>query len=105
MINSKQIDRIVSLIVNYYAPDQVLLFGSQAKGNAGSQSDIDLIVIKDTPIPKGQRGHDLSDGFANFPFKIDLVFLTKGELKAQLKADSSFVSSIWHNAKIIFEKP
>jgi predicted nucleotidyltransferase len=104
MINSKQINRVVKLIVDYYAPDQVLLFGSHAKGNADVQSDLDLIIVKDASLPKGQRGLDLKDGLANFPFKIDLVFLTKGELDTQLKVDSSFVSSICSEAKIIFQK-
>jgi predicted nucleotidyltransferase len=103
MISSKPINRILNLIVDYYAPDQVLLFGSQAKGNTDDQSDLDLIVIKDTALPNDQRGCDLRDGFSNFPFKIDLVFLTKSELEAQLTCDSSFVSSIWHSAKIIFK--
>ena len=103
MISSKSIDKIISLIVDYYAPDQVFVFGSQAKGSADVRSDLDLMVIKDTLLSSDQRGVGLRYGLFNFPVKVDLVFLTNNELKAQLKRDSSFVSSIWHSAKLVFK--
>lgn len=104
MISNKQINRIVSLIIYYYAPDQILLFGSLAKGMENSRSDIDLIVLKDTPQPKEQRGRELSDIFSHFPFKVDLLFLTKKELETRIKRESSFFHSIWPEAKNIYKK-
>src|SRR5437764_15236668 len=40
-----QIDRMVRRIVKKFAPEQIILFGSQARGDAGPDSDIDLLVI------------------------------------------------------------
>ncbi len=42
-----QIDRMVKRIVKRFAPDQIILFGSQARGDAGADSDIDLLVVMD----------------------------------------------------------
>src|SRR3954470_2733415 len=36
-----QIDRIVKR----FAPEKIILFGSQARGDAGPDSDIDLLVV------------------------------------------------------------
>ncbi len=40
-----QIDRMVKRIVKRFAPEQIILFGSQARGDAGPDSDIDLLVV------------------------------------------------------------
>jgi predicted nucleotidyltransferase len=40
------IDRIISLIVSLASPDQVVLFGSYARGDNTEKSDIDLLILK-----------------------------------------------------------
>jgi predicted nucleotidyltransferase len=45
-INVPSIDKIVSLIVSLVSPDQIILFGSYARGDNTGKSDIDLLVIK-----------------------------------------------------------
>ncbi len=42
---SKVIDRMVRRIVRKFHPDKIILFGSQARGNATEDSDVDLLVI------------------------------------------------------------
>ncbi len=40
---------IIQSIINNYAPQKIVLFGSYARGDAHEGSDIDLMVIKETP--------------------------------------------------------
>ena len=40
-----QIHRMVKRIVSNYDPDQVILFGSHARGEAGPDSDVDLLIV------------------------------------------------------------
>jgi len=40
------IDKIVPLIVSLASPDQIILFGSYARGDNKEKSDIDLLIIK-----------------------------------------------------------
>ena len=40
------IDKIVSLIVTSVDPDQIVLFGSYARGESSNASDIDLLILK-----------------------------------------------------------
>jgi predicted nucleotidyltransferase len=39
------IDSMVQRIVNKFHPEKIILFGSQARGTAGPDSDVDLLVV------------------------------------------------------------
>jgi predicted nucleotidyltransferase len=39
------IDRMVKRIVKRFHPEKIILFGSHARGDAGPDSDIDLLVV------------------------------------------------------------
>jgi len=45
-VNIPQIDKIISIIVSIAAPDQIILFGSYARGDNREKSDIDLLILK-----------------------------------------------------------
>ena len=45
-LNVPAIDKIVPLIVSLVSPDQIMLFGSYARGDNTEKSDIDLLIIK-----------------------------------------------------------
>ena len=40
------IDKIISIIVSSVDPDQIVLFGSYARGENKNSSDIDLLILK-----------------------------------------------------------
>ena len=51
------IDQIISIIVSNVSPEQIVLFGSYARGNYTNKSDIDLLIIKKDM----KNGHKISD--------------------------------------------
>ena len=44
-ISQKQIRRIVNRIVRQFHQERIILFGSHARGDAGPDSDVDLLVV------------------------------------------------------------
>jgi predicted nucleotidyltransferase len=56
-MNENSLDIAVAMIRSQYSQAKILLFGSQAKGSSGKDSDIDLCVILDNPL---QRTLDIS---------------------------------------------
>jgi len=47
MITEEQIQAVVRRIVEGYAPDKIILFGSYAYGVPTEHSDLDLLIIKE----------------------------------------------------------
>jgi predicted nucleotidyltransferase len=45
-MNIPYIDKIIPIIVSIASPDQIILFGSYARGDNTEKSDIDLLILK-----------------------------------------------------------
>ena len=45
-VNIPYIEKIIPIIVSLASPDQIILFGSYAKGENTEKSDIDLLIVK-----------------------------------------------------------
>jgi uncharacterized protein len=46
---------LLASVVAYFRPLRVILFGSAARGDAGSDGDIDLLVVLDDDAPSSLR--------------------------------------------------
>ena len=47
-LDHQTLDDIIQRIVAVAQPDKIILFGSAARGDMGPNSDVDLLVVKDT---------------------------------------------------------
>jgi uncharacterized protein len=70
--------RLVSLLQDY-EPEQIILFGSQARGEADEHSDYDLVVIKRTDRPFLERLRDMVPYRIKFRRPADILVYTPEE--------------------------
>lgn len=61
------IQDILEKIIAGYAPQKVILFGSYAYGEPDEDSDIDLLIIKDTNEPLSKYGDGQTTGQGPLP--------------------------------------
>ena len=47
---------LLDRVVRFFDPELVILFGSRARGEAGADSDIDLLVVLDDDAPAAKLG-------------------------------------------------
>jgi len=52
VVNEAKLDEIVDRLKLAYQPERIYLFGSRARGDGGSDSDFDILVI----VPDGAQG-------------------------------------------------
>lgn len=109
MINDKKeireiIQDIVRKIINGYSPKKIILFGSYADGLADENSDIDLLIIKDTdkrPIDRWMEVKRLlRDQKRNVPVS-PLVYTSK-ELEERLAIKDFFIQEVLEKGEILY---
>ncbi|MEI8132779.1 MAG: nucleotidyltransferase domain-containing protein [Leptolinea sp.] len=54
-IMAEVIDEIAQQIADRFKPQKIILFGSYANGTPKPESDLDLLVVMDTPIKEIQQ--------------------------------------------------
>lgn len=58
MDTGQLLQRMVATIVAEVDPEQVILFGSHARGDASEDSDIDLIIVESEPFGENRDRGD-----------------------------------------------
>lgn len=104
MIAERDIADVVEQIVALYDPDQVYLFGSYAKGNAADHSDLDLLVVRPTELPRWLRGSDVVAVLARMAFRMDVLFMTPQEVQDELAQPYSLISTIMPTARVCYSR-
>jgi predicted nucleotidyltransferase len=96
---------IVDKLVTEYAPQRVILFGSHAYGEPRPDSDIDLLIIKDTSERFLDRWvtvrHILSDPHRRVA--LETFVLTPQELSKRLSVGDHFILEILEKGKTLYE--
>jgi uncharacterized protein len=78
-------------IVRRFQPMQIILFGSRARGDAGPNSDVDLLVVLPDAKNRRETTIEIRRALAGFPAAKDII-VTTPEAR-QLSGDSSAVRS------------
>ncbi len=104
MIVTEKISEIVNKIAFGYKPDKIILFGSYAVGNADENSDLDLLVIKDTDLPRPQRAMLVRKMLYGAMVPIDLIVYTPKEIEDAKDNEFSFVYKVMHTGKTLYER-
>jgi predicted nucleotidyltransferase len=104
MIGSDKIADIVTKIVSGYNPDKIILFGSYATGKPTEDSDLDLMVIKATDLPRPQRTVQVRKMLYGAMIPIDLIVYTPQEIAESKDNKFSFVSEVLNTGKILYKR-
>ena len=95
---------IVERIVALQEPDKIYLFGSYALGKTHDKSDIDLLIVAPSRLPRPHRGKDVIAALSVFPSRFDLLFYTPQELEEQLQDPHSFEARNLAYARLLYSR-
>lgn len=95
---------ITALIVRCCDPDTVMLFGSYAKGQDNSESDLDLLLIGDFRGSSYLRAREVRQLLRRYPIRIDLHLVTPDEVINESHRSHGFLSSVLASGRILYER-
>jgi predicted nucleotidyltransferase len=103
-LNDDVVRDIVRRIVDTAHPEKVILFGSQARGDARPGSDFDVLVIKDSEEPRHRRSVPLYVALADLPVEVEVMVYTPEEVEEWSEVPQAFVTTAVREGTTIYER-
>ena len=98
----RELSLVVERLKTEYAPKQIILFGSLAKGDTHEWSDIDLVIIKDTDKEFLDRLEE-AVLIAKPEVGINLLVYTPEEFKEMIEEGNHFITEeIVEKGKVLY---
>jgi predicted nucleotidyltransferase len=98
------IQELVRRIVAGFKPERIILFGSYAYGRPRPESDVDLLVVMETPLREMQQAIQIRQAI-NPLFGVDILVYTPARLAERLALGDTFLKEISEKGIILYESP
>ncbi len=102
------LQEMVEIIVREADPEQIILFGSRARGDACPDSDVDLLIIESEPFTV-QRSRRKEAGrlwlaLANIEISKDLLLYSRDEVEVRKDSLNHVVGRALREGKVVHVK-
>ncbi len=101
-MNNEIISTMTERIVHDFDPLQIILFGSQARGDTHPHSDVDLLVVFSQLTDRRKTTVEIRRRLADLPVCKDIVVTTPEELQQQRHLVGSVLRYAQQEGKIIY---
>lgn len=77
----EKIQEMTRRIVERFDPEKIILFGSHARGSAGPDSDVDLLVVMHVRGSKREKGVEIGMALHDIRIPKDIIVTTPEEFE------------------------
>ena len=85
-------------------PERVVLFGSRARGDSRSASDLDLLIIGPSDKPRYARAGVYCRSLATLPAEVDVMVYTPEEVEEWKNVREAFVTTALREGVVLYER-
>ena len=98
----QQIDLMVKRLVERFDPDQIVLFGSHARGTAGPDSDVDLLVVMPVSGPKREKQIEMRVALHDIAVPKDIILVTPEEVARRRNIVGTIIRPALREGKVLY---
>ena len=98
------VERVVGAIRDGYEPETIILFGSRVWGEPGADSDLDVLVIKESDKREVERIREVSRLVRPRPLPMDILVKTPQEIEQRLAIGDEFIAEIMRRGRVAYER-
>lgn len=103
MITKQQISEVTKRIVESFKPQKIILFGSYASGTPTEESDLDLLIIKDSDSPSRQQNRKVRQIISDLRVPVDVIVKTPEEFQTYKDIIGTIIYPANKFGKVIYE--
>ncbi len=103
-IPMKTIRAIAKHIAEKFDPEQIILFGSHAYGKPNAWSDVDLLVVMDTPKGEMETILAIVDSLPEVLFSVDILARSRETIKKRQSWGDPFMNEIVEKGKVLYAR-
>lgn len=97
--------QLLDRIVAHFRPQRVILFGSAARGEAGADSDLDLVVVVDDDTPPEALGaRSVYAARSGYHGAVDILPCRASVLAVRARAKGSFADIVLREGVTVYER-
>lgn len=104
LATQEKVKEMVRRIVEQFHPEQVILFGSYARGQAGPDSDVDLLVVMPVSGSKRKVAVEIDLALAGMGLPKDIIVVTPEEMARSRDIIGTIVYPAVREGKIIYDR-
>lgn len=98
------ITEMVRRIVETWNPDQIILFGSYARGTAGPDSDVDLLVVMSLSEGRRKVRLGIRRALSGMGLPKDIVVVTPQEIDRYRECPGTIIRAALGEGKVLYER-
>ncbi len=96
---------IIARLVEAYEPERIYVFGSTARGDAGPDSDYDiLVIVADDATPERRRSRLAYQALWPVGRAGDILVTTRRQFESRARVPASLAATIEDEGKIVYER-
>lgn len=101
--DDKVLGVIVDRLVQIYHPERIYLFGSAARGDAGQDSDYDLMIVVPDSTPREERDPGLAyRAVWRLGAAVDPLVWTRTQFDSRLHLNASLPATVQREGKLLY---
>ncbi len=104
MTTQEKIQEMVRRIVARFRPEKIILFGSYARGTAGPDSDVDLLVVKHLTNSKRQDQLAIRIALHGIGLAKDIIVVTPEELEEYQDLVGTIIRPALREGRVLYER-
>jgi predicted nucleotidyltransferase len=98
-------EELLKSVVAHFAPQRIIVFGSVARGEAGPDSDLDLVVVLDDDTPLEMLGaRSVYEARKNYKGAVDIIPCRAFKLRERARASGSFAHQVLRDGITVYER-
>lgn len=103
-IPMRTIRALADHIAENFNPEEIILFGSHAYGKPDASSDVDLLIVMETPKGEVKTIMEISDSLPPLPFRVDIIARSRSVINKRKNSGDFFLREVTKKGKVLYAR-